>query len=102
MEHRINEEVINRIFDGYLLNKAIPHYCITYKGKIIVANGKMLYNSKQQASRAFYNMFRWRLSWVYRQIHHIDWNTWVTEEMGSDTWKEFRNTIKDDLKIVEV
>lgn len=101
MEHTINDDVIDRVFEGYLLDKTIPHYCITYKGKIIVANGKMLYNSKQQASRAFYNMFRWRLSYVYRQTYNIDWNRWV-DEMRSDIWKEFRNTIKDDLKIVEV
>ena len=100
MDYVINDTVINALFDGYILDKTIRHYCITYKGKIIMCQGKMLYDTKQQATKAFYNMFRWRLGAICRRVYNLNWDQWSS--VRGCTWKNLKDAIKDDLKIIEV
>lgn len=97
----IDDRFIENLFSGYLFDKSISHWCIVYKDKIINIGGKMFYDSKAQATKAFYNTFKWRVGSTYVRENNISWYDWNGGNR-SELWKTFKNAIKKDLKIVEI
>lgn len=97
----IDDNFLTELFSRYLFDKSTPHWCIVYKDKIINIEGKMFFNSKQQATKAFYNTFRWRVNSTYVRINHLQWSEWRDVDR-SELWKVFKSTVKNDLKIVEI
>lgn len=98
----INDNFINRVFTGRLLDKTTPHFCITYKGRIVVNNGRMLYDSRKQAVAAFYNCFHWHIGYTYRMVNNLSWDQFGRLRGREKLWKYFKDAIKNDLKIIQV
>ena len=88
-----------------LLEAGSGKWIITVLGKPVIMSGKLLYDSRKQAVKAFYNCFKWRSSRDLHMATHLGASLW-------DWWREERNsywpvfkkvmTEKYGLKIIQI
>lgn len=104
-ENLVTPAMVRRMFQGFIIDND-KGWVITVCGKILTVNGKMIYKTREQAVKAFYNSYHWR---VKREMHlaaHPDadrWRWWNDESMGI-YWKSFKKVLEKDygLKFVKL
>lgn len=108
-EEMVTPAFIREVFDGHLVNRGQERWAITVCGKIVTLSGKMLFDSKQQATKAFYNGFHWRFGHnVARHINGGDgWigeYHWWSDADRANRWKAFKKVLERDygFKIIQV
>lgn len=96
-ETLITPELLREVFSNSIIDNARPRYIITLGGKVIAIQGKIFYDTKEQATRAFYNSFSWRVrSTIWRNTHSgDDWGWWNSTDR-IDIWKAFKKVVKRD------
>ena len=57
-ESLVTPSLIASVFNGSYLQRA-GKWCITLNGQVVTIAGKVCFDSKQQATKAFYNSFNW-------------------------------------------
>lgn len=98
IEALITPELLREIFSNSVVDTRNPKYVITLGGKVIAIQGKIFYDSKEQATRAFYNSFSWRVrSSIWRDTHDGDrWGWWGNEDRAA-IWQTFKKVVKRDF-----
>ena len=95
---------VRDVFQDYILEPS-GKYCISVGGKILTVNGKVCFDSHEQAMRAFYNSFHWRVLHKAYQINHPEQPYgWWRDPDRKQQWTQFKSYIKDnyDFKIVQI
>lgn len=105
-ERFVTPSLIREVFQDSIIGEGNKGWCILLSGNIVTINGKMFFNSKPQAVKAFYNSFHWKAgSAMYRVIHPNSevWNWW-SDPNRTACWKTFKKVLERDygLKIVRV
>lgn len=59
-ESVISPSIVNDVFMGETLERSRGKYIISVAGKIVTIKGRVFYDSKSQATKAFYNSFSWK------------------------------------------
>lgn len=100
----ITPDLISGIIDEHLINRSNrKYYAISVKGKLLeLGNGKILFDSRQQAIKGFYNSYRWRTSWTLtRRLFGPSARWW---EHSAVIWKAFTEKLKREygFQVVEV
>lgn len=93
----VTPEIIRELFEHNTLDHNQEKYALTIGGKIISVGGKFFYDSREQAVKAFYNMFSWRARrtlWMAAHPNDTSWAWWRQPE-GSDIWKAFKEAITE-------
>lgn len=109
-EEMVTPSFIREVFEGSLITEGQQRWAITVCGKIVTLNGKMLFDSKQQATKAFYNGFHWRFG---RNVaFHINGGDsyrpggyyWWSDPNRLNRWKAFKKVLERDygFKIIQV
>lgn len=106
-ERYITPSLIRDIFQNSVVSEGNKGWCILLSGKIVTINGKMFFNSRQQAVKAFYNSFHWRVGReMYRITHPTEerWWSWWSDPDRTACWKTFKKVLERDygFKIVRV
>ena len=108
-EEMITPSLVRRVFNNHILREGQEKWAIAVCGKIVTVNGKMLFDSRQQAVKAFYNSFHWRFGHqVAMQINGGDGWTggyrWWNDSNRGDRWKAFKKVLERDygFKIIQV
>lgn len=101
----VTPDVVREIFQNYTLNQDNPRYVISVGGKIIAVGGKIFYDSREQAVKAFYNSFHWRaLSALWKTMHPSDpWGWWRNTDRQT-IWKAVKEVLTESygFKITQV
>lgn len=75
---------------------------ITTKGIFVASNGKILYDTQEQAWRSWYNEVRWSVKRGYHKYeaekanYQGDWYYYKTKLTGTKVWNTFKNTMLED------
>ena len=108
-EEIVTPAFVREVFEHSIVAEGQERWAITVCGKIITVSGKMLFDSKQQATKAFYNGFHWRFGHgVARQINGGDgWQGnyhWWSDPNRTNRWKAFKRVLERDygFKIIQV
>lgn len=98
-ESLVTPSLINSVFQGTYLQRA-GKWCITLNGQVVTIAGKVCFDSKQQATKAFYNSFNWR---VIRNLSEPG-TYWWRDTGRTDKWKAFKKVIKRDygFKVIQL
>ena len=101
----ITPDVVREIFQSYTVNQDNPRFVISVGGKIIAVGGKIFYDSREQAVRAFYNSFHWRAQSALWRINHPDnpWGWWQNTDRQT-VWKAIKEALTESygFKITQV
>lgn len=105
VKEMISPEVVRTIFEPFVVATNAEKWAITISGRIIAIGGKMFYDTKQQAVKAFYNAFKWRAGRdIWQQTHPDDpWGWWRSGD-SAVIWKGFKEALteKFGFKIIQV
>lgn len=105
VKERVSAEVVRNLFEPFVVATNAEKWAITVSGRIIAIGGKMFYDTKQQATRAFYNSFKWRASReIYQQTHPDNpWGWWSNGD-GPVIWRAFKEVLTErfGFKIIQV
>ena len=105
VKEKVSAEVVRDIFEPFVVASNAEKWAITVSGRIIAVSGKMFYDTKQQAVKAFYNSFKWRaLRSLWSQEHPDDpWGWWRSSD-SKPLWEGFKEALaeKFGFKIVQV
>lgn len=108
-EEMITPSFVREVFSNNIIREGQEQWVITVGGKIVTLSGKMLFDSKQQATKAFYNSFHWRFGrQVAIQINGGEvWNGpyyWWRDSNRLNRWKAFKKVLERDygFKIIQV
>ena len=101
----VTDDVVREIFQNHLLNEQSSRFVISVGGKIVAVGGKMFYDSREQAVKAFYNSFRWRAQHVLWRVNHPDnpWGWWRDPD-NSVIWRAIKEKLTESygFKIMQV
>lgn len=105
-ENIITENVVQNIFGEDLIDSTSGKYIITICGKILSINGRMFWNSRDQAIKSFYNSYKWRVRRDILMVLHPHDNlfNWWSDSNGGIIWKAFKQVLKEkfNFKITKV
>lgn len=98
VEVLITPSLLREVFNDSIIDSNKPRYIITLGGKVIVIQGKIFYDSKEQATKAFYNSFSFKVrNTFWRDTHSADnWGWWRSEECRM-LWRVFKKVVKRDF-----
>lgn len=91
----------NSIFENGCSNKWAMFIC----GRLISISGKSFFDSREQATKAFYNAFHWRVGReIQRSFSGNRIYYWWSNPHRRDYWEAFKKVIKNkyDFKIVKI
>lgn len=92
----LTPELINTIFAGNTISSASGKWYITVDGKILMTNnGRIFFDSRSQASKAFYNAYRWRANWRIHQFLHEDGYSWSSDGRPGRRWAAFKQVLQE-------
>lgn len=104
-EDAITSNVVRETFkDSIMENGCSDKWAMFICGRLVNISGKSFFDSREQATKAFYNAFHWRAG---REIQRSTTNSefyWWSNPHRRDYWEAFKKVIKDkyDFKIVRV
>lgn len=105
-ERYVTPSMVREIFQDYIIDNSNKGWGITVCGKILTVNGKMLFNSREQAVRAFYNSYHWRAMRCMHLAAHpnSDRWSWWNDESRTIYWKSFKKVLERDygLKFIKL
>ena len=92
----LTPELINSIFHGSLIDSASSKWYITMDGKIISVGGKVFFDSRTQASKAFYNYFKWRANWRIYSVLGEEGPSWRNDNNRvTNKWKALKEVLQE-------
>lgn len=104
-ERLVTPSMVRNMFQDYIVEKG-SGWAMTICGKILTVNGKMIFNSREQAVKAFYNSYHWR---AMREMHMAahpgsDRWSWWNDSNRTTYWKAFKKVLERDygLKFIQV
>ena len=86
-ESLVTPSMIDTVFHGSYLQSSRGKWCITLNGRVVTIAGKFLFDSKQQATKAFYNSFHWR---IMRHLAAAENYSWWNDPHRTEKWKSFK------------
>ena len=97
-KNSITPEFVRGLFKDSILQDGDERWAITICGKIISVQGKVFYDSREQAVRAFYNMFSWRIRReLFIATHPNDTSyRWWSDPDRPEVWKIAKKTLTDE------
>ena len=105
-EDAITSNIVRDTFkDCIFENGCSDKWAMFICGRLISISGKSFFDSREQATKAFYNAFHWR---VGREVQWAVSNNsnyyWWSNPHRRDYWEAFKKVIKNkyDFKIVRV
>lgn len=104
-ERLVTPDMVRRMFEEFIIDDT-KGWAMTVCGKILTVNGKMIYKTREQAVRAFYNSYHWR---AMREMHMAahpgsDRWSWWSDENRTIYWKSFKKVLERDygLKFIRL
>jgi hypothetical protein len=101
----ITPTLVRNIFENHVIGDD-KGWCITVCGKILTVNGKVFFESRTKAVKAFYNSYSWR---VKRSIHYAvnpssEGYGWWRNDAGRQYWNVFKDVLTEEygLKFIKV
>lgn len=102
----ITPTLVRNMFENEIVDSNTRGWGIVVCGKILTINGKMLFTSRTQAVKAFYNSYCWRAKRAMHFAAHpsSDLYRWWDDENAAEYWKTFKNVLTRDygLKFVKL
>lgn len=97
-KNAITPEFVRRLFEHSILSDETERWAITICGKIISVQGKIFYNSREQAVKAFYNMFSWRIRRELLIATHPNERVygWWSSQERPIMWKVIKKTLTEE------
>lgn len=97
-KNAITPDFVRRLFEGSILQDDGERWAITICGKIISVQGKIFYNSREQAVKAFYNKFSWRIRRELSMVAHPNeaYYRWWSDPDRPEVWKIAKKTLTDE------
>ena len=92
-ERFVTPSMVREMFQDYIIDNGNKGWGITVCGKILTVNGKMFFDSREQAVKAFYNSYHWSNRW-----------SWWSDENRTTYWKAFKKVLERDygLKFIKL
>lgn len=95
----VTPSMVREIFSNSVLNDEDKGYVISLCGKIVTIDGKVFFNSREQASKAFYNSFNWRARYtMYEAIKPANvsrYSVWSYQDK-TKMWLAFKKVLERD------
>ena len=105
-ETLVTPSVIDSVFSDEILTNSRGKWVIILHGNVVAIKGRVFYDSKEQATKAFYNSFSWkarRALWMARPDTEDTWGYWRSPDRGL-MWTTFKKVLARDygFKIQQV
>lgn len=99
----VSPSVVRTIFDTSTINAISGKYIILVSGRVVCIGGKMFFDSRAQATKAFYNSFSWRAKRELSIATNSNTHYWNSPE-GTKMWLGFKEAITNNygFKIVRL
>lgn len=100
----VTPTLVRNVFESSVLDDNNRGWCILVAGRVITINGRMLYPTREQAVKAFYNRFNWRVTSAMHNANSRGTSSWWRDRNRSDYWKSFKKVLEEEysFKIVKV
>lgn len=101
-ERFVTPALVREIFENSILNSTAERWIISVCGKIVAIQGKIFYDSRDQAVKAFYNSFNWRARRRIGQLSHPDDGNagWWSDPNRGRYWKDFKSALTKNYGFV--
>ena len=101
-ERFVTPALVREIFESSILDSTAERWVISVCGKIVAIQGKIFYNSRDQAVKAFYNSFSWKVRRKFGRLSHPeDINTrWWSDPNRGQYWKDFKSALTKNYGFV--
>jgi len=97
LDSLITPNVIRETFEGNLLDSDNKGWYITVCGKVLTIKGKIFFNSREQAVKAFYNSYNWRATRnIAVNVHPNQEYRWWNDPNRPYYWKAFKRVLEKD------
>ena len=105
-ESLVSPDLINDVFSGEILNGSSGKYVILLQGRLVTIKGRVFYDTKTQATKAFYNSFSWKVRraiWAQTPHSREQYGYWGSPDRGR-MWLAFKKALEKNygFKIVAV
>lgn len=110
MENNVKDYVtpqfVRNLFERDLLPESGERWAISICGKIVIINGKVVFPSRAQAVKAFYNSFHWRALRDLGQVMHPGEERYYywRDPNSKSNWENLKKALaeKYDFKFIQV
>lgn len=94
-EELVTPTLVRQLFQDNVVKSDCPKWAIFISGKLISIQGKIFYDSREQAVKAFYNHFSWRAKRrLWNTAHPGDLYHWWGNPEGAVIWKAFKKSLE--------
>lgn len=102
----VTPQFVRNLFERDLLPESGERWAISICGRIVTINGKVVFPTRSQAVKAFYNSFHWRALRDLGQIMHpSDGHYYYWRDSNSKAkWEAIKKALveKYDFKFIQV
>lgn len=90
---------VRELFEGAILDEENKGWYITLCGKILTIDGKVFFNSREQAMKAFYNSYNWRAKHKLYDVTHPEPNGryhYWSDPDRTIMWRAFKRKLESE------
>jgi len=103
IERFITPSFVRDLFQNSTINGQEKGWAITISGKILTIGGKMFFKTREQAVKAFYDRYNWRVrSKVHEYLHPNEGHWWGVD--SRTYWIPVKKVLEKDygLKFIKL
>lgn len=92
----VTPSLVREVFQRDIVNSDNRGWSITVCGKLLAVGGKVFFETREQAVKAFYNSYRWRVTRSMSLANNPDEDHWWRDGNSSNYWKTFKKVLEKD------